>query len=237
MFQSHNMSTKTVITLLLVTMMLLMACSFPAVTIQLASTATPTPTDTPVPTNTPAPSPTPKSALPQVTNPGQGGTPSCYLGSWQLKDISGLMKSVLTTQNVQDIQFTGSTGSFTLLFTKDNKISFKADQFHNMLSAKISILPVTLDVAVDGSGGGNYSLDSSGSLLLSNPDFDALTVTATAAGIQLLPPTKLKDLIPSLNQNFNGEAIATGSTCSGNTLSFDTGIANAPPLSFTRTGQ
>ncbi len=218
------------------TMFLLLACSFPAVALKLAPTETPILTATFAPTDTPVPTSTPKTELPQTSKNLTGGTASCYLGAWELKDISGLMKAILP-KNIKNVAFSGSTGLFTLTFSGDGKMAFNADKFHNTLSAQISILPITLDAAVDGSGTADYSLDSSGSLTITNPDVSGISVGATASGIEILPATRLMDLIPSLKDNLTGQAIALGSTCTAKTMTFDTGIADAPPLTFARTGR
>lgn len=233
-------SWKLIVGLVSSVMCLMMACSFPAVVALRATpsetpilTATFAPTDTPVPTNTPN-APTVES--PKTSKNLTAVTPTCYLGTWELKDISGLMKAILPT-NVQNIQFSGSSGSLTMTFSNDGKMTFKADQFHNKLSANISILPITLDAAVDGSGSADYSLDSSGSLTIANPDFSGISISGTASGVVILPATRLMDLIPSLKDNLTGEGIAMGSTCSANTMTFDTGISGAPPLTFSKIGR
>ena len=222
------------ISLMAAIMLMMLACSFPTRVTTALPTGTPEPaTATIAPTSTPAPDQSNLSQLnqqPTVSN-------SCYLGAWDLKDISGLVKSILSTNNIQNVQYTGSSGSMTLTFTAGGKMTFLATQYHSLYSAQLGILPVTVDVTIDGTGSGDYTLDNSGSLAVSNPDFGGITISAKAAAIQVMAPTQLKSIIPALQGDLSGKTATLGSTCSQNGLTFDTGLSGVPPLAFTRIKQ
>ncbi len=219
-------------------LLLMLACNFPNVISKSLPTDTPTPlaTSTPEQISTPKPSSTPESVSPGTAKP-IAGAPSCYLGAWELKDISALVKALLAGQKIQNVQFSGSTGSMTLTFTKDGKMTLEANQFTSTYTAKLSILPINLQVVINGSGSGDYTLDDQDSLLVSNPDFGAIIISVTAASIQVLPPTQLKTLIPVLQGDLTGQTANLGSTCKGNEMTFNTGITDVPPLTFNRSAQ
>jgi hypothetical protein len=229
-----NNRTPTLLKIFLIgsVLLLMLACNIP----NAISTSLPTHTPNPLPTLTPEPSPTPKTALPGTSKP-LATVANCYLGAWELKDISGLVKALLAGQKIQNVQFSGSSGSLTLTFTKDGKMTFAANQFISTYTARISILPINLDAIINGSGSSDYSLDDQNSLLVANPDFGAIVISAKAASIELLPPTQLKQLIPVLQGDLTGQTVNLGSTCKGNVMTFNTGIADVPPLTFTRAAQ
>jgi hypothetical protein len=197
------------------------------------------PTNTPEPTVTPIPSPTlaPKKSGGTPTGQPSGGSASCYQGSWELKNISDLITPILVLNKIQNVQYTGSTGSLALSFTPDGKMTLLAKQFHSLFSAKLAFIPVTVDVLIDGSGSGDYSLDKNGRLLISNPDFGGISFSVRAASIDIIPATALTSLIPALQGVISGQTANLGSTCIGDSLSLDPGISGAPPLNFTRIKQ
>jgi hypothetical protein len=228
---SHMSLSKRKITLLMGILLLMMACSFPTNVTTALPTVTPGPVSSPEPVFTPTPA---NPVSPTPSGLSSSSSPSCYLGSWETKDISGLVKSILAANNIQNVQYTGSSGSLTLSFSTDGKMTFKATQYHSLYSAQLGILPVTVDVTIDGTGSGDYKVNSSGSLDVTNPDFGAITLSAKAASIQVMPPTPLKTIIPALQGDLSGQTADLGSTCSQSGLTFDTGLSGVPPLSFTR---
>jgi hypothetical protein len=196
------------------------------------------PTDTLEPTNTltAVPSPT-------VATEKSSGTPTtqaisrsanCYQGSWEIKNISDLVTPILVSYKIQDVQYTGSTGSLVLSFTLDGKITLQAKQYHSLYSGKLGFFPITVDVLIDGSGSGDYTLDNNRNLLISNPDFSRISYSAKAATIDIIPGTPLTSLIPALQGNISGQTFKLGSTCIGDNLIFDSGTASMPPLNFIR---
>ncbi|HEX7434171.1 MAG TPA: hypothetical protein VF326_10975 [Anaerolineaceae bacterium] len=212
------------------TMLLMLACSL---TNQVSKAL---PTSTPEPTSTPAPTPTPDSTLSNPSHVGQQppSSANCYLGTWQLKDISGLVKSILAANKIQDVQYTGSSGSMDLSFSTDGKMTILATQYHSIYSAKLGFLPVAVNVTIDGTGSGDYRLDDSDNLAVANPDFGGITLSAKAASIEVLPPTQLKSIIPALQGDLSGQTAYLGSTCNENVLTFDTGLSGVLPLTFNR---
>ena len=217
--------------------LLMLACSFPSRLI--TSTPTRPPTSTAAPTLTARVSPTPPASQADLSaaQPTAGGSAKCYLGTWDNHDLGDLITPILTAHKIQGLAYSGSSGSLALTFTPDGSFSIQSNNYHSIYTAQLGFLPVEIDVAIVGSGSGQYSVDASGNLLVTNPDFSGLTASATAASIQVIPPTHLSDLVPSLSSDLAGKTVNTGSTCSADSLSFDTGTSGVPPLVFTRTSQ
>jgi hypothetical protein len=210
-------------------LLLLLACSLPA---RIAGIL---PTDTAEPTSTRVLSPTlaPDRRAKTPTLQPQAAPAVCYPGSWELNNISDLITPILTQYKVQDVKFTGTSGTMSISFTADGNMSFAAAQYHSLYSGKLGFIPISVDVLIDGSGSGNYSLDPTDSLLLTNPNFDGITFSASASSISIIPKTPLTTLIPALRFN-SGQTANLGSTCHGDTMVINPGSASMPPLDFSR---
>jgi hypothetical protein len=193
------------------------------------------PTDTPeiITTLSSHPVATPKSSATAKIQPTTE-TRSCYLGSWALMNISNLIMPILVQDNIQNVQYTGSTGSLTFSITPDGKVTFSANQYHSLFSGKLGFLPITVDVLIEGSGSGDYSLAHDGGLLISNPNFGGITISATAVSIEIMPATPLSSLMPALQGTSAGKTYTINSSCNGDHLTLDTGSSTLPPLEFTR---
>ena len=188
--------------------------------------------NSPAETSTPTPAPT-------ATVPGPSGQESvqsagCYLGVWEATNIGELITPFLAENNVQDAKDTGSSGTLTLTFTPGGQMTFVAEQYHSLFSGKLSFIPVTVDVLFDGNGSSDYSLDSASRVLISNSNFSGITYSVKVGGVTVVPATPLNNLMPALQSLPSGQAIQLDSTCSGDSLSFDSGIASMPPLLFQR---
>ncbi len=199
-------------------------------------TAQPAMTFTPVMTPTIVPTPMLATQAPvnAPANLQSTAFASCYLGSWALLNIKDVIAPVLAQNSIRNVQSTGSTGSMVLSFTPDSKMNFKANQYHSMFSGILGLFPINIDVLIDGDGSGTYTLDSSGSVLLSNPDFGRIQYSATAASIQMIPPTPLASLLPDLQVDPTGKPTNLNSSCNGDNLSFNSGSSSLPPLEFGR---
>ena len=207
-------------------LLLMLACSFPSRLSAMLATATPEPEITPTSPATPN---TLESSQPTAT-----GIANCYLGTWKIGDLSDYITPILTAHKIQGITPGGSTGSLILTFTQDGRFTLLSDGYHSFYNAQLGILPIKIDVAIEGSGSGEFQVDKFGNLLITNPDFSQITASASAASITVFPATNFNDLVPALGNDLAGKTVSTGSTCNGNSLTFDTGTGGAPPLIFTR---
>jgi len=156
------------------------------------------------------------------------------VGSWELTNISSLVTPILIQDGIENVEYKGSTGSLIFSITPDGKVTFQANQYHSSFSGKLKFLPITVDVLVEGTGSGNYSLAPNGGLLISNPDFNGINISATAASIEIMPATPLTSFVPALLGNAGNQAYTINSSCNGDRLTLDTGSSSVAPLDFTR---
>ena len=184
------------------------------------------------------PTPTPAAENPATSTPSSpsGGLTSqptktasaCYLSSWSATGMGDLIVPLLTANNIQNAKYTGSSGSLVMTLSADGKLTLQAQQYHNLYSGNMAFLTVTVDVLVDGSGTGNYTLDSAGSILLSNSSFGGISYSAKVGGISAISPTPVDTIVPALQNLPAGQAYNLGSTCQGDVLTFDSGTSSSP---------
>ena len=196
--------------------------TLPSATPEVIQTFTPGVSVTPEKTRgTPATQPTP-------------GAENCYQGSWEVNNISDVVTPILQADKIQDVQYTGSTGSLGITMTAAGKLTLQANQYHSLFSGKLGFIPVSIDVLINGSGSGDYRQDQNGSLLIANPDFSGIDFSVSAASVEIMPVTPLSNLLPALQGNTGGQAFALKTSCSGDNLSLDSGASTVPPLEFSR---
>ncbi len=221
----------------------LLACSLTShisfmVTATPGSTATYLSQNRPVKKNTTQPSPTPLPSQAKTdavpTTPVPGKNADCYLGSWHPTNIDAFVKPILQQNKIKNIQFTGSTGSMDLEFTQDGKLILTVQQYDSQFSGVYGFFPVTVDVLLDGDGAGDYAIDNSGSILLSNPDFGGINYSAKAGAIEAIKPSPITDLLPVLRANPGGRPTNLSSTCSVDDLTIASGNPSLPPVLFSR---
>lgn len=162
---------RTLGPILLTAGLILAGCNFPSPT-QTSPTATLPPelstlAQTPLPADNPA---------------------ACVAGSWQVQDITPILKAAIPPeiQEASEMTITGSSGMFRYDFLPDGTMKGSAEQYR--LLGKIKRGPLNLDLVAElnGNGTGHYSVNTqTQELILTDLVNNGFTLDIRIAGISV----------------------------------------------------
>jgi len=158
---------------------------------------------------------------------------SCLNGTWVINNLSSYVAAAIPPElaDEYDLVYKETSGTATLSFVPDGRITLLFDELIFLFDAKISLFTVPLTLRVDGQVNGVYSL-SGDTLTTSQMDTSRLSAAAQAMGQDVIDPAQIISLIPLVQSPVNNALY----TCAGNTLQlqFPAYPVDFPPLVFQR---
>lgn len=176
---------------------------------------------------------------PQADNPAPASTdvPSdtssgdaCLVGTWSLVDIEQYMASVLPSELTEtgELTYDSSSGSAVYTFTTDNTASIQVDEFTVRYQMNMAGISLPLEVMMDGSGSGNYTL-AGNQMLFDTINDDELYMTISLGGAPIGPAEPITGFFPGgeTNSSLTFE-------CTSTTLSLTMPIEGSSPVILER---
>lgn len=198
----------------------------PTSTATATSTSTPTATATPTPTRTATPTVTP-TATPVVGD-------SCLVGTWELSDLGGYLAAVMPPEiSASDIKQTASEGSSRLTFDSDGQMSFQTKDYVVTLSARLQILPVSVDVSIEGGALGMVRLARNRNVILFDIAADDLAFRVTLGDIEIMSG-RSNELVGLFGLDISGANVGVAYRCTRSTLEYMPPVEDARSIIFTR---
>jgi hypothetical protein len=183
-------------------------------------------TDTPVPP-TAVPSATP---LPAATTTVESAA-ACLLGTWDVGNLGPYLKDAIPPDQLQGatLEPKGYSGSLHYRFNPDGTAEVLANQYKLTSEVKLGILPLNLDININGTAKADYQVNEAQSTVsFSNPDTSGLTGSVTLAGNSVVDASQI---LPYVWFGASSNAVATlGFHCSGDTLDVTAGNGSQTPL-------
>lgn len=198
---------KKILVLLIIPALMLSACSAlnPAPS-QTSQPATDVPaTAAPPASNAALPSPTfaagvasPEVATPESAQPVAGnGDAACLVGTWSIADFDSFVRALLPAGafDANTLQYDNTEGRILYTFSKDGKVTVKAQHYNTIFKVKVDPADMVLAVTMDGTTSGTYSVNGNRVSIDKITD-DQMAFAAVLDGTTMLSTTKLADVGP-----------------------------------------
>jgi len=175
-------------------------------------------TDDPTPAETNAP-------------PSSSGNDACLVGSWSLMDIEQYMASVLPPELTEtgELTYDSSSGSAVYTFTTGNTASIQVDEFTVKYQMNMAGISLPLEVMMDGSGSGSYTIKGN-QMLFNSINNNELYMTISLGGAPIGPAEPITGFFPG------GETTSSLTyECSSTTLALTMPVEGSSPVILERT--
>ena len=198
---------KKIFILLIIPALMLSACSAPSPAPALTSLPAADVPATAVPpaSNAALPSPTFAAAVatadlatPESAQTAAGnGDADCLVGTWSIDDFNSFVRALLPAGAFDDntLQYDNTEGRILYTFSKDGKVTVKAQHYNTIFNVKVDPADMVLAVTMDGSTSGTYSVKGN-RVSIDEVTDDQMAFAAVLDGTTMLSTTKLADVGP-----------------------------------------
>ena len=244
------MRNFSILTVIFFTSLVIMACGFggfarqrtetrPTVVQEIAKSSTPTQSALSQGEKTAVeaqPTQRPKNTSQEKTPPTPTIDPlasakSCLAKTWQISGLSDYVLAAVPPELVKEygLEYVSTSGAAYLRLTPDDKIVLQAENLVFIFSAQFSIFEVPVEVSIDGTATGTYTIDST-TLTIKDMDTRGLTASAKAMNEELIDSQQIINAIPFTRPPYNKATY----TCQGDTLELSLSgyPEDMPPLVF-----